>query len=80
MDLTLGLGEEYTVNPHAVRTYDAVHDVKIVSWRTRVFARLGFSSFASTALATSRDVDRQDVEDLLRAGATHLQVAAILLP
>lgn len=79
-DERTGEGEEYILNPLADRVYNVVEDAKIISWRTACFARLGFSAFASSALAVCKEVDREEATRLLGAGATHGQVAAILLP
>ena len=73
-----GEGDEYELRGDASRTYDVKRDVKIVEWRAKCFREYGFTQLEADALAVRRDVDRELVEDLLSAGATHAQVRAIV--
>ena len=74
----VGEGDEYDLRGDASRTYDAERDKKIIDWRASCFVRRGFTKLEADALAIRRDVDRQYVEDLLDAGATHAEVRAIV--
>lgn len=71
--------EEYELRGDAPLLYDYDLDGKIVGWRLKMFFDLGFDVVNATALALRRDVDRQQVSDLLAAGATPQQVTGILL-
>lgn len=74
----LGEGEEYELSCDA-RFYDVAGDAKLVNWRSDTFLRLGFTPFQSHTMAIRRDIDREEVERLLKAGAVHSQIVAILL-
>lgn len=60
------------------RLYDPVPDNKIVRWRLDSFERLGFGVLEASALSVRRDIDREDVERMLKGGASHAQVMSIV--
>jgi hypothetical protein len=73
-------GEEYELRrPGDARLYDTEVDAKIIAWRAECFVRLGFTPLAARALAMRRDVDREQVERLLKLGATRRQVRTLVL-
>lgn len=75
----LGEGDDYSARSRTARLYDLKHDAEIVSWRNDCFRAAGFDHPDSMALAIRRDIERPEVERLLERGASHLQVALILL-
>jgi hypothetical protein len=62
----------------SARFYDADYDAKIIQWRAECFEKLGFATFSAHELAIRRDVDREQVERLLKAGARHAHVLEIV--
>lgn len=54
-------------------------DAQLVDWRILCFQGLGFTELNAVALAMRRDIDRARVESLLKAGASHIQVMAIVI-
>lgn len=75
-------GDEYELRaPSSEPLYAVDHpgERKIVSWRADCFERMGFPTLTAVALATRRDVDRERVTNMIRAGATPSQVVAIVL-
>lgn len=80
-DPDIGQGEEYVLGDPFDPTYD-VHDPaqrKIVKWRDECFSALGFGPTQALALAMRRDVDREAVTRMVRSGAPHHHVLAIVL-
>ena len=75
----LGDGEEYERRPLSVRTYDIEHDAKIIAWRIDCFVRAGIEALHANALAIRRDIDRERVERMARAGCSSSRIGAILL-
>jgi len=73
----IGEGEEYELRPSATRRYEISVDAKIVKWRTECFEALGFAMGQAMLLALRRDVDRSDVERMIKAGAKPEHVMAI---
>lgn len=75
-----GEGEEYVLRaPTAEPLYDPDADAKIVAWRLTSFEDLGFDALYASTLALRRDVDREQVERMIQAGATPDQVREIVL-
>lgn len=61
-------------------TFYNVHEPResaIVVWRARCFEEAGLGYDDAWALAKRRDVDRADVERVLRAGASSAEARAI---
>lgn len=73
-----GQGEEFELSGQSQR-YDLKHDADIISWRYDCFRLRDFDHLDALALAVRRDVARPDVEALLDRGASHVEVALILL-
>lgn len=76
--IPLGAGDEYVMALDA-RHYALPVDEKIVHWRHEVFERLGFNRLQASAIACRKDVDREHVERLHKAGARPSQILAIVL-
>jgi cytochrome c-type biogenesis protein CcmH/NrfF len=58
---------------------DDEREAAIVAWRLRCLEAAGLEPLDASALAVRRDIDRVDVENLLRAGASSAQVRGICL-
>lgn len=78
-DRDLGQGEEYELRTEPDRLYDLEHDAKIIDWRVQCFLELGFDVLYAGVLAVRRDVDREEVERLIAAGANPELAVQILL-
>lgn len=75
----LGEGEEYELRQTDTPVFDVVADSKIVGWRTERLEGVGFTQLTATALAVRRDIDLHSACRMVERGATHEQVARILL-
>lgn len=76
----LGQGEEYELKASDdVRLYDLEHDAKIIDWRVESFLALGFDVLNAAVLAVRRDIDREEVERLIKAGGSPETVTLILV-
>lgn len=81
LDLRLGQGEEYELRACDEPTYNLndERESKIVGWRWECFENAGMTNLDAGVLAVRRDVDREQVERMLREGATSTQVRDIVL-
>lgn len=77
-DHEIGKGDEYELTSPDARCYGE-GDGKLVAWRVLCFLDLGFDELGATALAIRKDVDRDEVQRLVRAGAAPSQVEEIVL-
>lgn len=68
--------EEYEL----VAAERVVTDPKILAWRRQCLELLGFEGDECDRLAARAEVNVRAVETWLAAGATHLQVLAIVAP
>jgi hypothetical protein len=77
-----GEGEGWVFDlEHSPRSYNVAEerDAKIVDWRASCFEMLGLDELTSAALAVRRDIDRVQVERMVKAGATAEHLRAVLL-
>ena len=75
----IGSGEEYELNPDAVRLYDLAADGKLIGWRRDELVKLGFSETMAETIALHRDVDLERVRLMRAGGATCELIERILL-
>lgn len=78
----LGEGDEYELRAYdgpPLYNVDEPREAAVIGWRAECFEALGFVQYLALVLAQRRDVDREQVQRLIGAGATPAQVADIVL-
>lgn len=77
----LGQGDEYELRPPGDPLYNAndPKEAAIIGFRSERFESYGFSPSDALLMAIRRDVDRAQVESMVKRGATHAQVKDTVL-